>query len=594
MTVSSSTAKVSYSGNGATVAFAVPFYFLANSQLLVVLRSSSGVETTQVLGTNYTVTGAGVLTGGTVTMTVAPPSGTTLVISRNVPLTQETDLQPNDRLPAETLEQSIDKLTMIAQQLDEVNDRTLKFPSTDSSSISPLLPVSSTRAGKFLKFDTTGAPTVEAVPGPTLSVKDFGAKGDGVTNDTAAIQAAIDHVYGAGGGTVFFPSGTYLVTSVVRNWTNPITVNLTGEGKRSTILKKFDTSSTPILDLSGIASMLEPYSEISEMEIDGNNVANVNGIRATNFGRWVLRNVFIEKCNYALYCRGGLVFDVYDCTFQANLYGYYCEKSANNVYSNLVTFYGGQFSGNSQWGLYIKQAAGVHIVGTDISFNGTSGDTGTGGIYYDVTMDDEIGYAIASIKNAWFEGNYGNGIKTGAVGGLHLSIMDTTLAGNFNPVTIGAIAMSEISNCFAGSVTDTIVIGAGRSIVKNCIFYDLIDNSTYYHHWNVVGNAYNNINQTNARRDVICGTERFVQGSAAALTAGSPEDFVNFLFGTGQQQFWCQNVKNLSLGPAAIGFYGTSPQTKQAITGSRGGNAALASLLTSLAAIGLITDSTTA
>ena len=594
MTVSSSTAKVSYSGNGATVAFAVPFYFLANSQLLVVLRSSSGVETTQVLGTNYTVTGAGVLTGGTVTMTVAPPSGTTLVISRNVPLTQETDLQPNDRLPAETLEQSIDKLTMIAQQLDEVNDRTLKFPSTDSSSISPLLPVSSTRAGKFLKFDTTGAPTVEAVPGPTLSVKDFGAKGDGVTNDTAAIQAAIDHVYGAGGGTVFFPSGTYLVTSVVRNWTNPITVNLTGEGKRSTILKKFDTSSTPILDLSGIASMLEPYSEISEMEIDGNNVANVNGIRATNFGRWVLRNVFIEKCNYALYCRGGLVFDVYDCTFQANLYGYYCEKSTDNVYSNLVTFYGGQFSGNSQWGLYIKQAGGVHIVGTDISFNGTSGDTGTGGIFYDATMDDEVGYAVASIKNAWFEGNFGNGIKTGAVGGLHLSIMDTTLAGNFNPITVGAIAMSEISNCFAGSVTDTIVVGAGRSIVKNCIFYDLIDNSTYYHHWNVVGNAYSDINETNARADVICGTERFVQGSAAALTAGSPEDFVNFLFGTGQQQFWCQNVKNLSLGPAAIGFYGTSPQTKQTITGSRGGNAALASLLTALASTGLITDSTTA
>jgi hypothetical protein len=50
----------------------------------------------------------------------------------------------------------------------------------------------------------------------------------------------------------------------------------------------------------------------------------------------------------------------------------------------------------------------------------------------------------------------------------------------------------------------------------------------------------------------------------------------------------------LSLGPAAIGFYGTSPQTKQTITGSRGGNAALASLLTALASTGLITDSTTA
>lgn len=47
-------------------------------------------------------------------------------------------------------------------------------------------------------------------------------------------------------------------------------------------------------------------------------------------------------------------------------------------------------------------------------------------------------------------------------------------------------------------------------------------------------------------------------------------------------------------GAAALGFYGTSPVIKQAATGSRGGNAALASLLTALATIGLITDSTTA
>ena len=426
--------------------------------------------------------------------------------------------------------------------------------------------------------------------GQTVSVTQFGAKGDGVTNDTAAIQAAIDAVYNAGGGTVVIPEGTFMVSSIVRNWTSPITVNIQGSGKRSTILKKIDATTTPILDLSGIATMLEPYSKISDLEISGNG-SGCDGFRATNFGRWVISDVFISGCNRGLYCRGGLVFDAYDCTLQANAYGYYCEKSANNVYSNLVTFYGGQFSGNTTWGLYIGQASGVHIVGTDISFNGTSGDVNTGGIYYDASMDDEIGYAVASIKNAWFEGNFGNGIKTGAVGGLHFSLRDTTLAGNFNPVTIGAIAMSEIVNCFAGSATDTIVVGATRSIIENCVFYALNDSSTYYHHLNVVGNAYNEINQTNARRDVICGTERFVQGSAAALTAGNPQDFVNFLFGTGQQQFWCQNVKNLSLGPAAIGFYGASPQTKPTITGSRGGNAALASLLTALATLGLIVDS---
>lgn len=44
----------------------------------------------------------------------------------------------------------------------------------------------------------------------------------------------------------------------------------------------------------------------------------------------------------------------------------------------------------------------------------------------------------------------------------------------------------------------------------------------------------------------------------------------------------------------SAGFYGTAPAAKPAVSGSRGANAALASLLTGLAAVGLITDSTTA
>src|SRR5690606_27939345 len=46
-----------------------------------------------------------------------------------------------------------------------------------------------------------------------VSVKDFGAKGDGVTNDTSAIQAAIDYAVQNGSRQVFFPDGTYHLSS---------------------------------------------------------------------------------------------------------------------------------------------------------------------------------------------------------------------------------------------------------------------------------------------------------------------------------------------------------------------------------------------
>lgn len=156
MTVSSTTNKVSYSGNGSTVEFAYTFKIFAAADLDVYIRSSTGTETLQTITTNYTVSGAGSDSGGNVTFVTAPASGETVVIQRSVAATQGTDYVENDPFPAESHEDALDRLTMIAQQQQEELDRCIKASVTNTIANSTFTLSAADRANKIFAFDGSG------------------------------------------------------------------------------------------------------------------------------------------------------------------------------------------------------------------------------------------------------------------------------------------------------------------------------------------------------------------------------------------------------------------------------------------------------
>ncbi|WP_035869253.1 glycosyl hydrolase family 28-related protein, partial [Kitasatospora cheerisanensis] len=85
--------------------------------------------------------------------------------------------------------------------------------------------------------------TATGGPGDWFNVRDHGAKGDGTSNDTAAVQSALDAAAQAGGGTVYFPAGTYLVlpTSTAPALTvGGNGIHLVGAGSKASMLVKGD------------------------------------------------------------------------------------------------------------------------------------------------------------------------------------------------------------------------------------------------------------------------------------------------------------------------------------------------------------------
>jgi hypothetical protein len=182
MSLSTTSARYQYAGNGIATAFAFPEKFIASADLIVVL-TTSGVDTLQVITTNYTVAGALEPSGGTVTLLVAPATGTTVTIYRDPTATQPVQYVRQDDFPAESHERSLDRLTMLVQAALLKLKRSLRIPVTNGEIAEMTL---AQRASKMLEFDVNGVLTFIT----KQSIIDAGAAASIAAAAAAAASAA--------------------------------------------------------------------------------------------------------------------------------------------------------------------------------------------------------------------------------------------------------------------------------------------------------------------------------------------------------------------------------------------------------------------
>jgi len=131
------------------------------------------------------------------------------------------------------------------------------------------------------------------IEGSRVNVKDFGATGDGSTDDTAAIQAAIDE---AAGGGVFVPNGTYIVSNIGK--LNAAGLVLIGESQYNTVFKAKSGMTGSILSNTNSAAGTTAFHQIESIFF------NLNAQNVTAIDLSSVNNARIVNC----YFKGGTDF----------------------------------------------------------------------------------------------------------------------------------------------------------------------------------------------------------------------------------------------------------------------------------------------
>lgn len=231
-------------------------------------------------------------------------------------------------------------------------------------------------------FTGAVATNVEDKLAQTVSVKDFGAVGDGVTDDTVAIQNAIDAAIVGTANNVYFPKGTYKVTAT-------LTIPNAVDGKAVIFGSGAVIQSTHDGVLFDNQSLWVSFRDLTLIG-PGKSQTNSLAIQGTAYD-WYLENVGIYNFQIGYRANGGVHLFL-KCFFGSNGK---CIWPA--VFANIISIDSCYFS-SSDYGLYVPNSFGPGPVTytAQVCIYNTAMEVCSTSVY-------SVGINRLLVENSWFE-----------------------------------------------------------------------------------------------------------------------------------------------------------------------------------------------
>lgn len=314
----------------------------------------------------------------------------------------------------------------------------------------------------FLQPNGVGRTLYSKLLDLSFGVKDLGAVGDGVADDTIAIQNALNYL-NTYGGTLYFPAGKYRITSAL-SITFTFTANqdinrpsIKGDGPGNTqiqwdgindptvfmmTIKRVETVDSPALHAHSV------ISGIAFIPINTGKNQYVSGLKLIKWAFIHVRDMWFQALGYGLWADQVITsyFEKIEClnnNYGANFLGAPSSAEAGDIYPDNANTFTSCVMGSNLLGGMLYTDGGFTYQGGSIEGNGQSGTAGSGYGLKIIESVNAIGSPIGCKVSTYFEangtsGNFGSNASTANVWIVHQTTSDNVIyifdGCNFNQV----------------------------------------------------------------------------------------------------------------------------------------------------------------